>query len=386
MNTTTTERQAAARKRKIRIAAGLFVGMLIVFTLLGNTIQALTLPKVVTAEASSGELAHSFQGSAVLKPQEELELANPSGWKAAKVLVKEGDKVTKGQTLIEYNDSSSKQQLIDEQAALNKLELSMNGLQSNYIEAVKNNDPAAQQAAKTAIDSANIDISVQKQHIAALQDSMEASRRLTAPFDGIITNIHAVEGQPPSGLPDVSLVNAAKGYKFTLAIPSNIADMLNLGEPLDVQTSGADGQVQTVKGKIADMENTQGGDEGGGADANEANTGLDGSTGFSLLTVSLSETGLHQGEQVQVNITKSKEGTGMLIPSTAIRLENNEAYVYTLEEKQGPLGNAYYAVRTPVKIEDASGGTTAVSGGLYEGQPVITDSSGLISDGSRVRI
>ncbi|GJM81129.1 hypothetical protein HMSSN139_36250 [Paenibacillus sp. HMSSN-139] len=74
----------------------MFIGMLLIFTLLGNTLQGLTLPKVLTAEASPGELVHSFQGTAVLQYGAERDLANPEGWKAAKVLVRGRGQGSKG--------------------------------------------------------------------------------------------------------------------------------------------------------------------------------------------------------------------------------------------------------------------------------------------------
>lgn len=406
MESKTEESRAFARRRSIRLIAAFFIGALIVFTLLGNTLQGLMMPKVATALANAGELTHSFQGGGVLKPREEQQLVNPAGWKASKVLIKAGDQVKKGQTLIEYDDSDAKQQLDDEQAALKKLQLSMDALHAGYITAVQNGDPAAQQAAKTAIDSADIDISLQKQHVEALQADIAKNRKLAAPFAGIVTAVNAAEGQPPSGLPDVVLADVSTGYKFTVPVPSGIADALALGETLDVQVSGKDGEIQALQGTVADLAAQDGstgapggslgedspgnGGVGGEASGGASGEGIAGGNGTAtsstLLRVFLQSDVVHAGEQARISIAKSKTGSGVLIPLAAVHYEDTGPYVYSLEEKQGPLGNAYYIVRTAVKIADTNDSSALVSEGLFEGQPVVTDSSGLISDGSRVRM
>jgi hypothetical protein len=60
--------------------------------------------------------------------------------------------------------------------------------------------------------------------------------------------------------------------------------------------------------------------------------------------------------------------------------------VYTVEERKGPLGNAFHATRRNVKISDAHDGMTAISEGLFEREQVIVESGQPIMDGDRVRL
>lgn len=376
------EETSRSKKRKVRLIAGLFIGLLIVLTLVGNTIQALTLPKVLAVQAAAGSLTHSYNSTATVHPKEERDLTNPAGWKVAKVLVKKGDTVHKGQTLIEYDGSDIKQQIADEEAALKKLDLSMQQLEYNVIQAMQAEDEAAKISASSALESAKLDIATQQQHNQQLMNNLAASDHLAAPFDGIITDVGAIEGYASSGRPDIRISNSAKGYKLELPIPSDIASMLSVGESLeDLRLIGK--EDEPIQGKIesmGDMSNSNGGSPDTSSD--EKTSGFSGS--MQNLVISLGGSGIHGGERVEVHITRTKESDQLLVPSKAIHKDSEGAFVYTIKETQGPLGNAYYAVRTPVKVSDSNDSTTAISEGLFDEQEVIVESNDLIMDGTRV--
>lgn len=380
MEVQTTEQRQAGQKRRIRLVAGLFFGLLVAFTLLGNTLQALTLPRAVTTQPGKGALEHAYRGSATLRPGEERDLTNPAGWKVANVLVKQGDAVQAGQTLVEYDDSEAKLQLEDMQAALQKLNMSMDQLERNFIEAAQQENEPAKASAKTAIEAAHIDIASQERHIQLFQQQLEANRQLVAPFDGIVAEVHAAVGLPSSGMPDIRLSNSAKGFRFELQIPANVAATLNVGDTLDVQLLGKSSRM--MRGDIAGLEDTVVTSGGGSGNAGDNPS----SPATNRLIVAVSDPSLLGGERVQVNIAKASKENQLLVPNDSVRKDSSGTYVYTVKEQKGPLGNAYYAVRTPVEIIDANESMTAVSGGLFEQQSIIAGGSEAITDGTRIRL
>ncbi|MGG6311699.1 efflux RND transporter periplasmic adaptor subunit [Paenibacillus macerans] len=373
------ERRHSARQRKIRLLAGLFIGSLLVFTLLGNTLQGLTLPKVLIAEASPGELVHSYEGTAMLQYEAERALPNPAGWKVARVLVQEGDKVRKGDTLVEYDPGEAQQQLVDMKASLEKLKLSLGGLEAAYKQAAQDGDEAAKQNAKAAIETANIDISAQGQHLAALQQSLEENRRLKAPFDGIVIEVAAEEGLASAGEPDIRMSNATKGFRMELQIPNDVGDLLRIGDELDVLLPDRDNL--SVAGKISGLK----AGTGGGASGSGTNGTAGDAAPGQLLTVSLQGEDLRSGEKARITVEKSGNAGTLLIPNAAVREDDAGAFVYTVESREGPLGNAHYVVRTEVDVAGSNGHATSVVGGLFEGQQIIVDSTDPIIEGSRVR-
>lgn len=76
----------------------------------------------------------------------------------------------------------------------------------------------------------------------------------------------------------------------------------------------------------------------------------------------------------------------LLVPNQAIRDEGGKPYVYGIERKDGPLGNAVYVRKIYVTIIDANESVSAVAEGLFVQGLVITESSKPNSAGYRIRI
>lgn len=369
-----------SRKRKISLIAGLFIGLLLVLTFAGNTLQALTLPKVVTASIDKGSLDHSYIGRATVNPKEERELVNPSGWKVDKVLVKKGDVVRKGEILVRYDGSEVKQQIAMEQSALKKLNLSLEQLEYNVMQAMQEEDEALRMSASSAFETAKLDMATQELRIENLKHTLSVNQQMAAPFDGTILEVGAMEGSGSTGGPDITMTNQAKGYGIELTVPSQIASRFNVGDVLD-QILLDDEEQRSITGAIERIEEGTNSLSANAEDAAENSIST-----MSRMVIKLEEDGLTGGEQVKVNIKISSDAEQFLIPNHAVHKDSEGAYVYSLRESQGPLGNAYYAVRTPIRISDSNDHTTAVSEGLFDQQEIIVDSSGLIMDGARINL
>ncbi|CAM3238911.1 hypothetical protein PALU110988_10660 [Paenibacillus lupini] len=377
------ERKSGFSKRKIRLFAALFLALLAICTLAGNTLRGLSLPKVYTQLAAKGSVTHEYEGHATVQPGQTQDITNPAGWKVKKVLVKQGDKVSIRQKLIEYDVSEALLQLEDMHTNLKKQQLSMTQLQTNYIAAVTDGDEGTLAAAKLAIESAKLDIALQEQHIKSLQKSIAEGQSAMAPFAGVVTQVNALGGAVPGGSPDIVLANSAKGYEIRLQIPGDVAGLLKVGETLDQITVTGKASRQ-ISGTLVTIEDGVLGGEvlpptGDSSGTNE-------SAGQpSSVTVSLKDDKLKGGERVQVKIAKTSEEQTVTVPNEAVHHNDLGAYVFTLESKEGPLGNAYYAIETQIKITDSNAYVTSVAGGLFEQQEVIVNSTGFLIDGTRVR-
>ncbi|WP_336773441.1 efflux RND transporter periplasmic adaptor subunit [Paenibacillus sp. MMO-58] len=377
------ERKSVSGKRKLRLLAGLFLILLAICTLAGNTIRNLSLQKVYTQTAFKGSVMHEFEGKATVQPEQTQALMNPAGWKVKQVLVKQGDKVTKGQKLIEYDGSEAMLQLDDMKTSLKKQQLSMNQLQTDYITAVTGGDESALSAAKVALDSAKLDMASQENHIQSLQKSIIDSQSVSAPFAGIVTEVNALAGSGPGGGPDIVLANASKGFNIQLQVPGDIARLLEIGETLEqLKITGKD--TEQLTGTITTIDNDV---NGAALDTPDSGTlhANDSSSIPGTVTVRLHDNQLIGGERVQVKIVKSNSEAILTLPNEAVHQDDQGAYVFTLESKEGPLGNAYYAVKNPIKVTDSNAYMTAVTEGLFEEQEVIVSSTGYLIDGARVR-
>ncbi|MDR9855872.1 biotin/lipoyl-binding protein [Paenibacillus sp. VCA1] len=382
------ENISQSRKRKIRLIAGLFTGFLILFTFAGNTLQSLTMPKVLTVTVSKGAVTHTYEESAEAIPVEVRELSNPAGWKVSRILVTKGEAVRKGQALIQYESKDVQQQLADEKSSMRKLELSIEQLQYNVMQAMQAEDESTKISASAALESAKVDLTVQQRHIQNLHEQLTANQQIAAPFDGIIMDVGAVEGFSSTGKPDVVIANAAKGYKAELLMPSEVASLLAVGETLKditlVDPKGEHSPITGIVEKIGGAGGSAGSTINDSADSGQNVLGEKAPFSMKQVAILLKDSSLHGGEQLRVNIAKSTNGDAILVPKEAIHKDQEGTYVFILQEKTGPLGNAYHAVRTNVKVSDSNDTTSAVTEGLFDGQEVIVDSNDLIMDGTRV--
>jgi len=376
-----------SKQRKIRALGGLFFALLIVLTLGGNMIRALSMPKVITAVPTVGSLDYSYEGTALVRPAAERKLMNPAGWKVLKVLVKVGDKVHKGQPLVRYDDSDVKDQLADQQSSLKKMQLSLEQQEYDLKQALREGDEEAVHHASSALKSMQFDMEDQKRRITKLQEEIQAGRELIAPVDGIVMTVGAEEGIASAGVPDVSLSDTSQGYQIWLMVPDELAILIRSGEELDSITL-VDDDARQLTGTVTTIEEAY---DGGGDSIGDDQLGPGDSDQVSAantrITISLKEeeSGLLGGERVKVSLRKSKGDQLLLVPNEAVHHDSQGAFLYTISAEQGPLGNAYYAKLTRVETEGSNEYATAVSGEIFEQSEVIVGSTGLIMDGTRVR-
>ncbi|WP_168121443.1 efflux RND transporter periplasmic adaptor subunit [Paenibacillus sp. HB172176] len=381
MENAAIETNLSLRKRRIRLFAGLFFGLLAALTLLGNTLVALTLPKVAVQAAEFGSLQVSYNSTTLVQSAEELSLRNPAGWKVKQVLAKEGDRVSKGGVLVTYADDSARLQIEVQQAALQKLQVQLELLQKQYILNVHNGDESAAAETRAAIESANSDISLQQAQIQGMQKALQENGRLVAPVDGIVKEVHALEGAAGvSDGPDILLVNSERGYRIELKPPAALASSLRIGDKLEVSVERADGEDNVkVEGEVANIERESFGSESSGGE--EAVSAAE-----YRVIVKLFDDAIREGEAVSVHmeLTILDEDT-MLVPSSAVRVDNSGYYVLVIEERKGPLGNTKHASRRAIAVKGSSNGMSAVTGSLFEGDSVIVESEEPLSTGERVR-
>lgn len=367
-----TEQVLFRRKRKIAIFSGLFIGLLIMFTLLSNTLMALTLPKVAVVMPSKGDLVHSFLGSSVLKWRAETALNNSSGSRVKKVHVKEGELAKKGQVLVTYDQKEAEQQILDEKGNLAKLKLSMEELQNNFVEAMQSEDEKAINDAERAWKLSSIDLDAQQRRLKKLQDDLIEKRDLIAPFDGSITQVNAIENLVSSAGPDVIISNCSLGLQFELSVPADMVEQLETGAKLQVQVNGS--SPQQIEGQV---ENIQ--------DMNSVNqVEGDNLVQMKRLLVTVQDKTVKEGEKVQVELTTITEDA-ILVPNKAIHEEGTSKYVFGIEEKDGPLGNVVYVRKINITVVDSNQSLSAVTGGLFEQESIIIESSDPLQEGDKIR-
>lgn len=379
MEDRSVEQSELRTKKRLKQVIVLFIAALIGCTIYSNTLLTMDLPKVWAAEGTSGKLVQSYSGSGVLQPLNVVELTNKEGWDVEEVKIKVGDRVTKGQSLLTYNTRDAEERIQDDEANLSRLQLGMEGLQEQYIEAQQTADSKVIRESKRNLEIAQLEIGVQERKLRNMRDHLKNYKQITAPFDGIITEVYAVNGLPSGQAgSDVSLLQAGLGYQFTLDIPTSITDQLDLGQTIIVDIK-IKGRAESQDGHIKEIENMQ-------SDKIEENSTTK-LKNFKRVHIGVQNNQLKGGELASVNLSMSSEDDEtMLLPIKAIHSEGRNNFIYVIEEKTGPLGNTYVARKVAIEVGDKNDVEAAVLSGVYAGQSIIMESSEPLQDGSRVRL
>lgn len=368
-----TEQDVTRKKRNIKIISSVFIGLLIILTLFSNTLANWNLPKVITEKPKNSELKQTFTGNGELQPQEEAKLSNSSiEAKVKEVHVKEGDRVKKNQLLVTYDSKKSEQVILDEEATLQIQKLALNDAQANYNEAKKNqqenksndqpnnqqeNNSNSQpngrisetslQSLKTAVESKKIEISTQERKIKSLKEELEMSKKLIAPFDGVVTKINAKKDQLSTrDEGDVILSDESKGFKVEVQVPADLATHLKVGEKINLK-----GNAKSLEGELIEIKNIESNenqrpeeqgkqqdeqkDEQKGEPKDEQQFQQTSATPQPQKRILVKVQGeeLKKGEQVEATLTKQL-AKGVVIPNKVIKKEGQRTFVYTIEEKK----------------------------------------------------
>ncbi|QUL54878.1 biotin/lipoyl-binding protein [Paenibacillus tritici] len=374
------------RKKRIRTAFLLLLGVLLFFTFFSNTLESLMLPKVTTVQPESRSLEFTLEGSGMLRPVSEVQLLNSSGWKVRQILVKEGDKVKKGQQLILYDSQTAESELQDEVSLLDKQKILQQTLQDQFIQTYLEGDELQIRKARREIEAGKLDQATQARKIAGMRDQLARQQQLLAPFDGIVTQVNAIPGMLSAGAPDLVLSSSSEGYQFDFMADAELLSSLgvSLGEKIEVEVHPSEGQqARPLQGQVAEIKTVQArtgsssGEENGRAEEIPQRN----------VFIRLAEDSLKGGEQVQVKLKKPSLQEGLVVPDKAIHQAGERSFVYKIEEQRGALGNNFVVREVQIRSSITNGVDSLIqTDTLYEDELIILESSEPLQDGNRVRL
>lgn len=104
-----------------------------------------------------------------------------------------------------------------------------------------------------------------------------------------------------------------------------------------------------------------------------------------LLTFEL-EGDVSSGSELTISVGSKSATYDTIIPNSAIRSDTNGSFVLAVVAKNSPLGNRYIAKRVSVEVVASDDENSAVTGGLSNGDYVITTTSAPVKDGDMVRM
>ncbi len=206
----------------------------------------------------------------------------------------------------------------------------------------------------------------QRDEIAKMQENAVGAS-VEAPIAGTITSVTVKAGDEAQ--PDTALVTMqpeGKGFTMSFSVTNEQAKRLSVGDKADLVNSWRYNDMDITLASIK-PDTTDPGQK-------------------KLLTFDITGDEVTAGQALNVSVGQKSANYDLIVPNSAIREDSNGKFILTVESKSSPLGNRYVATRVDVEVLASDDTQSAISGGLYGYEFVITTSTKPVEAGKLVRL
>lgn len=334
-------------KKIIWIIAGVAVVGMMMFKLLSNKkttenrVYQYDKEKPISVSVDTIRLqnfvdAGNYTGT--FEPNKETKISADIQGKINAILVDVGSYVSKGQTLIQLDNSLLKPQL-------QTVEVQIEGLEDDVNRYTILTEADAVQGVQ--LEKARLGLKSAKVQRATLLEQISKTS-IKAPFNGIVTaKLNEEGGFAAPGVPLLQITDIST-LRFTVNVPEN-----NLVKFQNNQTYKISADVYpdiSLSGKVSMI----------GSKANMGN-----SFPIQFQVVNTKNLSIKSGMFGKVNLSESTQEQGILIPTSAITEENGIAKVYVVKNGKSILKT--------IMTSKTIGNKTLVSSGLKENDIIVTN-------------
>lgn len=355
----------------------------------------LTTAKVKTERIRNGSLVRKVTGTGRVQSSEKSFQSLPEGQKVAKVLLEAGDSVQKGDAVVqldlEYLNQSIREQKREVRQA--ELELKQQKLTAKYEakkieDSVSVNQEDSEMSNQESINKAKQSVQEEKRYqkqLAALQregleltlenqkDQLEKLEVWKA-CDGLVVSQNAgvleavgvVEGAITSGVEQIVLQNGQQ--EICGEIEEASLGLIKEGCEVTVFIQGEAEEQKIPVEKVGMSKEGKMMWYGKIPNQKEAKN-------YSVNTI------------ISYNYHEKTAGSyEALVPLSALREEQNAAYVLAAEVRAGILGDQYTAIKVPVTVLDQDEEYAAVEGAIGADTLIVSESNKYVEAGDRIRL
>ncbi len=312
---------------------------------------------VQTTPVQEKTLTESLPAFGVLDPDPDqvVSLSLPRAGLINRVWVRLGQRVKAGDKLLEVITApDAHMQFLQAQGAVDFAQNELERQQRLLTE---------QLSTKSQVDAADRDLKDAQSKLSALRQRGEdlAQETLTAPVDGIITQLDVAQGQRVQADSSAMLIASEKRLIARLGVePEDLSD-LKPGTPVTI------GSVFVPDVKIE-------------SEIREVHAMVNPDTLLVEVLAAIPEdqiSGLVLGSRLVARIHLSSH-SGLVVPGSAILGDDPNFYVFTVENEQ--------ATQVPVTVGTVSNDVTEISGNIKAGDWVVVSGNYQLSDGMMVRV
>ena len=347
-------------KKIIWIIAGVAIVGLVIFKLASNKkttenrVYQYDKEKPIPVSVDTIQLqnildAGNYTGN--FEPNKETKISADIQGKINAVLVDVGSYVSKGQTLIQLDNSLLKLQL-------QTVEVQIEGLEDDVKRYTILTEADAVQGVQ--LEKARLGLKSAKVQRATLLEQINKTS-IKAPFNGVVTaKLNEEGGFAAPGVPLLQITDIST-LRFTVNVPENDLVKFQSNQTYEINTDVY--PDISLSGKVSMI----------GSKANMGN-----SFPIQFQVANTKNLSIKSGMFGKVSLSETKQEQGMLIPTSAITEENGKAKVYVVKNGKAVL----QAITTSKTI----GNKTLVSSGLKENDIIVTNGFINLFDNANVSI
>lgn len=321
---------------------------------------------VEVAEVTKGAMSTEYSVNGKVVADNEVQVFPMLAGQVLTLSVSEGDKVAKGQTLLNVDTSSVT-------STMSSLRESYNATKTATEKAIENAQIGVEQA-QLAVENTEALLEAgaaaeQAASLAQIQASMDQINKqasygtVTAPCAGTVTAVNVVQGGMASSAQPAVVIAEDSRVKINASVSEDVFAGLHTGDSAGVQISVLSDEVKSAK--IVSLP----------AAANQQTNLYD----VSVSVPSGTEPAIGAFATV-IFYTDRRENT-LSVPTDCVLTGNdNERYLFTVDE------SGTTAARVTVETGLVGKTNTEITSGLNEGDRVVVKGQSYLSDGSAVRV
>ena len=214
-------------------------------------------------------------------------------------------------------------------------------------------------------EAAQKSIEEQRDKVDKIKNSNDITE-VKAEEDGIVSEVNCKTGDSVTADGPLAKIQLAdSGYVVKVTVTKAQSKLIRTGDEATVENVWDDSVTATVKSIRADTENP--------------NQNM-------IVTFEVKGDGVSVGQTLAFAVGNRSSQYDAVVPNNAVREDSKGKFVLVLKVKGTPLGNRYTVKRADVEVQASDDTSSGVTGGVYENDNVITNSSKPLEEGMQVRL
>lgn len=258
---------------------------------------------------------------------------------------------------------SANQTLADAKTAVKEKKKTLESL-VRALDKRKEDDALTAKSEALDDEAAQKEIEEQKEKIDKIK-SGDDLKEIKATEDGVVADISVKEGDDVAAdTPIARLQLKDSGYIVKISVTKEQSRLIKIGDEATVENVWDDSVSASVKSIRVDTENPN----------------------QNMIVTFEVKGNVQVGENLAFSVGERNNRYDAVVPNNAVKEDSKGKFVLVVKQKGTPLGNRYTVKRADVEVQASDDTSSGVTGGVYEYDDVVTNSSKPLENGMQVRL